>query len=285
MLPSFDTFATDEHHPFHLIGSNGAAAVLIHGFPGTPAEVRPLADALHAEGWSAYGPLLPGFGPDLPNLLEHTHDDWFNTVIETLKTARADHDVVLLIGYSMGGALSLRAVAESVGRPHAPDALITAAPFWRLESGWMQAAWPLIGLLGKTIRPFRLLPLNFEEPATRDGIRQWMGDEIDLNDPEVQAGIRDVEIPVHVFNQLRMAGDKGRAAVTHITLPMLILQGTEDTLVAPRHTRSLLPRLPASPLSYLEFPADHEFIKQGSPVLDEVQDVVVRFAASSHASL
>jgi len=38
-------YNTPEHQPFTL-GDGSAVALLIHGFPGTPAEVRPLAEAL-----------------------------------------------------------------------------------------------------------------------------------------------------------------------------------------------------------------------------------------------
>ena len=67
-------FQGDEHQPFHWNGGQ-PAALLVHGFPGTPAEMRPLGTALHQAGWTVYGPLLPGFGPDIVTLFERDSVD------------------------------------------------------------------------------------------------------------------------------------------------------------------------------------------------------------------
>jgi alpha-beta hydrolase superfamily lysophospholipase len=53
-------FQGPEHLPFLWPGGQ-PAALLVHGFPGTPAEMRPLGEALHQAGWTAQGILLPGF--------------------------------------------------------------------------------------------------------------------------------------------------------------------------------------------------------------------------------
>jgi esterase/lipase len=68
-------FQAEDHQPFTWRG-NGPAALLVHGFPGTPAEMRPLAESLHAQGWTTQGVLLPGFGPDFPSLMERHPQEW-----------------------------------------------------------------------------------------------------------------------------------------------------------------------------------------------------------------
>jgi pimeloyl-ACP methyl ester carboxylesterase len=60
-MATMQPFPGLEHQPF-AEGDGPATAVLVHGFPGTPAEVRPLAAALVAVGWRVRAPLLPGFG-------------------------------------------------------------------------------------------------------------------------------------------------------------------------------------------------------------------------------
>ena len=64
MLPAF---LGDEHRDFMRQGGP-PAAVLVHGFPGTPAEMRPLADVLSDAGWTVRAPLLPGFGAQIETL-------------------------------------------------------------------------------------------------------------------------------------------------------------------------------------------------------------------------
>ncbi len=58
-------FQGEEHQPFHWV-AGPPAALLVHGFPGTPAELRPLGQALYEAGWTVSAPLLPGFGPRSP---------------------------------------------------------------------------------------------------------------------------------------------------------------------------------------------------------------------------
>ncbi|MBW2258692.1 MAG: esterase, partial [Deltaproteobacteria bacterium] len=47
--------------PFLLPGGP-VGVLLIHGFTGAPAEMRPIAEPLHAAGCTVSGPLLPGHG-------------------------------------------------------------------------------------------------------------------------------------------------------------------------------------------------------------------------------
>jgi len=71
-------FSDPSHRPFflstnHQPSNSRPGALLIHGFPGTPAEMRPLGTWLHDQGWAAKGILLPGFGPDIFSLFDPNH--------------------------------------------------------------------------------------------------------------------------------------------------------------------------------------------------------------------
>jgi esterase/lipase len=65
MLPGqLTALQTAEHQLFTLEhGAHSPAVLLIHGFPGSPAKMRPLAAAIYEAGWMACEMLLPGFGP------------------------------------------------------------------------------------------------------------------------------------------------------------------------------------------------------------------------------
>ena len=47
---------------FFLPGTNGGAVLLIHGYTGTPAEMRPLGDYLQQLGYTVLGVRLAGHG-------------------------------------------------------------------------------------------------------------------------------------------------------------------------------------------------------------------------------
>jgi esterase/lipase len=66
-----DWFAGAAHAAFDLEPESSpthGAVLLLHDFGGTPAELRPLAEALVQHGLSACAPLLPGFGSDMHQL-------------------------------------------------------------------------------------------------------------------------------------------------------------------------------------------------------------------------
>ena len=54
--------------------------VLVHGFTGSPAELRLLAHALHAEGYGVEVPLLAGHGTWLDDLMEIEPRHWLEQI-------------------------------------------------------------------------------------------------------------------------------------------------------------------------------------------------------------
>jgi hypothetical protein len=78
-LPAIEFFSGAEHAAFRLDGG-APAALLLHGFLGTPAEMRGLAGALNRQGWTAEVPLLPGFGSDVATLTERRCMEWLDAV-------------------------------------------------------------------------------------------------------------------------------------------------------------------------------------------------------------
>jgi carboxylesterase len=103
IFTQFNPFRGDEHQPFYWNGGQ-PAALLVHGFPGTPAEMRPLGTALHEAGWTVYGPLLPGFGPQIETIFERDYTEWIAAVEATLAELQQKHRPVLLVGHSLGNA-------------------------------------------------------------------------------------------------------------------------------------------------------------------------------------
>ncbi|MFO7586252.1 MAG: alpha/beta fold hydrolase [Anaerolineales bacterium] len=162
MLP-FKPFQGREHQPFHLQGGQ-AAALLVHGFPGTPLEMRATAEALHELDFTAKGILLPGFGTEIETLPAKTVRDWLDAVTTALAELRRAHDPLVLVGNSMGAALSLAAAAQI-----RVDALILYAPFWKLTHP-LWAALPLLRRILPRVKPMRIMKPDFNNPQFREGL-------------------------------------------------------------------------------------------------------------------
>jgi carboxylesterase len=242
-------FHSPEHNPFYWRGQENAA-LLVHGFPGTPAEMRRMGRLLHERGWTAQGLLLPGFGRTIDDLPQRRHADWVAAIEQALAALQREHRRVILVGNSMGAALALHAAAQ-----HDVTGLILFSPFWRV-AGWLDKMYPVAATVMPQIKPFQRA--KFDDPKFRAQVRQFLPD-VDLDDSEVQAALRNLRIPTQVLGQVRRSGQLGYQAAARVTAPALIIQGKQDTLVKPAVTRRLVARLPHL-VGYVEVAGGHELI-------------------------
>ena len=258
MMPQFSQlFQGEEHQAFTWLG-NDHALILVHGFPGTPAEMHPLAIMMHEAGWTVHGVLLPGFGPQIDTLSTRTTEHWLKAINNTITEAKRTCKHIVLAGLSMGGALSIQAAAQ---HQDDLDALILLAPFWQIKHVLWHSL-PALRFAVPQFKPFRLFKPDFNDPETRKGILTYLP-EADLDDPEVQQGILDFAIPTHVINQIRIAGAQGHAYAPNVKMPTLIIQGTEDELVQPALTRELSKRFSGT-VRYTEVPGGHDLLNPNS---------------------
>ena len=105
-------------HNAHLAGDtffwpgNEVGILLLHGLTATTAEVRLLAEKLHAKGYTISAPLLPGHGTQPEDLNETTWHDWAWTAEKAYQHLATVCDHVFIGGESMGGALALYLTAQ-----------------------------------------------------------------------------------------------------------------------------------------------------------------------------
>jgi carboxylesterase len=268
-MMNMTAFADARHQPFTLKSEGDGAVVLVHGFPGTPDEMRPLAEAVHAAGWTAIVPLLPGFGAQIETLPERRHTEWIACVRETVQEAKRNYQRVVLLGFSMGGAVALHATCET-----AADALVLINPLSRLESPLFQLL-PVLKHVFPRVRPFRLIKLDFSNPDTRKSIAQFMPG-IDLDDPTAQAAIRDFAIPVKMFDELRQVGESAYTRSPQVRLPTLVVQSQQDSTVSPAATRRLVAKLPPG-VRFCEVAGEHMVIKPEQDSWLEIKSIVIEF--------
>jgi carboxylesterase len=269
-------YQTPEHAPFRHPGSRGSV-LFVHGFPGTPAEMRPLAQALHAQGWEVHGILLPGFGPQIDTLFQRTAREWIEAVRQALRQLKADSpgSPVIAVGFSMGAALVMQAAAEEK-----PDGVILLAPYWKLDSPFWNVL-PVIRRVFPVIYPFRLFKLNPNHPDLRRGVGRILPD-MNLDDPATQAALqkemRQFALPTAIFDEVRRVGVMGAKAALRLTCPVLVIQGRQDPLVPMRTTRKLLQRLSGS-LTYVEVDALHDLPIAEKPAWQQVSQAAVEFTS------
>jgi len=276
-LPHLPLFTHPDHEPFLFEGGK-PACLLVHGFPGTALEMRPLGEGLHEVGWTARGMRLPGFGPELADVIDYNNETWVRSILEELKTLRdAGHSPLVLIGYSFGGGLSIQAAV----RTHL-DGLVLIAPIAWHELPWAKVILDFArALLPLRFHPFQRIPIP--GPNLVDGIEPFLP-EINFDDPTHARELQHLQLPLYILDQVREIAREALTAAPKIQTPTLLIQGTQDQVIQSTRTKTLKDRINA-PITYQKVDGPHSLTMPHNPAFEDVKAKVIGFAeliASSH---
>jgi carboxylesterase len=103
--------------PFEYPGRPEIGVVLVHGFSGSPFEMRPVGKALAASGIGSIGVLLRGHGTHPDDMVGYRYTDWIADVEAGLDRVLERHHRAAIVGLSMGGTLTLNVGSRRVGDP------------------------------------------------------------------------------------------------------------------------------------------------------------------------
>jgi carboxylesterase len=107
----------------YFFKGNDIGCLVIHGFTGTPAELRELGERLKTEGYTVCGVKLKGHGTTLEDFEKSTYSDWIASVEAGYKKLKSTCSKIYVIGHSMGGVLTL-----NIGENYPVDKLVLLAP-------------------------------------------------------------------------------------------------------------------------------------------------------------
>lgn len=193
----FDSLAFPYYHAGNHIG-----CVVLHGFTGTPANVRVVAEALAGAGYTVYAPLLSGHGTTLQDMDAQTESVWIADAAEAYdKLKAAGCTRIYMMGLSMGGLL-----AAITAQTHVCAGLVLMSTPFRMRQ-YLQTARRISGVL-----PYILL--QGEARYQLDSYRQGY------------AGA-----PLRKLNDLDRLSLRARGGLYKITCPTLVLQSANDKRV------------------------------------------------------
>jgi len=128
-----DALAADvPTHPLSLpatpqkTGGRAIGVLLVHGFTGSPASMKPWARHLAEQGYAVEVPCLPGHGTRWQDLNQVTWSDWYAEAERALDALRETCTAVVVCALSMGGSVVLR-LAEQ--RPDQVSGIVLVNPF------------------------------------------------------------------------------------------------------------------------------------------------------------
>ncbi len=220
--------------PFSSKGSGARARIgiaLIHGFTGSPASLRPLAELLARRGFAVELPRLPGHGTNWRDMLRTRYDDWRAEVVRTASSLKSHTETLVMVGLSMGGTLVLDTVSSGDA---AADGAVTINAQILDRDG-------IVVKLGPYLE--KILPVV---PARAAGLTRN-----DIAKPGV-AETAYGWVPSAAGNSLVRALPRVRGQLSRVSCPTLIVYSRQDHSVPPANSQALLKLVPGAEELVLE---------------------------------
>jgi len=149
-------------------GANKSIGILlVHGFTGSPASMRPWAEYLNQHGYTVTVPLLPGHGTRPEDLNMVKWQEWPAKVENDLNVLLQSCEKVFICGLSMGGGTVLN-VATRYSKQLA--GIILVNPMIHVKLVPHQLAW--------VISRFQKMRDSVGDDIKRPGITEWGYDSL-----------------------------------------------------------------------------------------------------------
>ncbi len=180
--------------------------LLVHGFTGSPPEMRLVGEYLHKRGLTVSAPLLPGHGTTVEQMNRCRWSDWTNHARQALDDLRSRCETVFIGGLSMGSLITIYLAASQD-----PQGAILYSPAVKVADRLIHLA-PVL----KYIVP--------RKPKT---------DESDYADPEAERRTWSYEAhPSYAAHELLKLIRRARKLLPQMTCPLLIIHSTGDQAIA-----------------------------------------------------
>ncbi len=191
------------------ITSKERGVLLIHGFKGSPHEMKFLGEKIAAHGYSISIPRLPGHGTVIEDLTRVTGRDWLTAAREALVELKSHCREVSIAGLSMGGILTLLLARDFPVK----KIILLSVPRTIKEKSIYLA--PFIGLFKKIL---------WREDATKG-----LASEEARRVHECYSSGTPIRQSWHLFRLIK----KAMKALPRIDADLLVIQSTEDRVIPP----------------------------------------------------
>lgn len=119
------------------------AALLFHGYGGSPFEMTQVAEVLHSEGYTTLSVLIPGFGSTASVANRAQISDWRQSVTDSMDVLSACYSEIVLVGFSTGGTLitdflihNKHVESDGTYKKSRISGVILLSPFYRFRLFW-----------------------------------------------------------------------------------------------------------------------------------------------------
>lgn len=213
------------------IENGPVACLLIHGFAGSPAEIRPLIEGLSAQGITVSAPVLPGHGTSPEDLRQTRSRHWVRAAETELAALQERFGRVHVVGFSMGGLIALYLAAH-----HSVASVTTLAAPVKLND-WRQILVPL----AKYLMPYY---------------------ESKIRNPEIAAQLESnyERMPTSAIHSLLRLARRVRRDLPRVTAPVQAMQGDRDKWIASESAAYIMEHISSAAKRMELLPGRNHFI-------------------------
>lgn len=207
----------DTAEPFFFPGGR-TGVLLVHGFTGTPKEMRWMGESLNKQGLTCLGIRLRGHATTLEDMSASRWTDWATSVEDGFHLLSGSVDRIFLVGLSMGGDLSLLMSAKFGQRVAGVVAMAT--PYTLPRDPKDYPVW-YIRLYGRFVKYAKK---SNEVPGA-----SW-------HDKEAYAAhISYSKNPIRSIAEMKVLLHEMQAALPEIRIPVLLINSKDDPLILPEN--------------------------------------------------
>ena len=198
---------------FFLRDRSKPACLLIHGFTGTPKEMRWMGEYLYQQGFTCLGVRLTGHATNPEDMIRSNYVDWIASVEDGYSLLRGVTDNIYFVGLSMGGILSLLMSTWLKVR-----GVVAMSTPYKLRDDLRLKYVKLIG------RFMPYLPKSNEPPGSGWFDKDAWRDHVSYP-----------QNPVRSIGELNKLLGVMRAALRQVRVPVLLIHSRDDKYVLPEN--------------------------------------------------
>ena len=187
--------------------------LLVHGYTGSPASMRPWAEYLNQKGFTVRVPLLPGHGTKPEDLNEVKWEQWPAKVEAELAELYKTCTKVFICGLSMGGGTTLNVAIRHSNRL---SGIILVNPMIHVAMVGPRLAYVL--------SRFQKMRKSVGDDIKRPGISEWGYDAL----------------PTRGIHQLLIMLKYTRERLHDVTVPMQLFHSIDDHTLPVSNTEIIM---------------------------------------------
>ncbi|MFA6789000.1 MAG: alpha/beta fold hydrolase [Arcobacteraceae bacterium] len=232
--------------------------IALHGFSSAPMEVTEMAMYLHKKGFNVYAPRLRGHGTSSKDLKHRHWKEWYESVSRAITIATLMYDEIYIAGFSTGGLLALLSAKKNIPKL---KGIVCINAALKLNDMRIKTVIPAIDFWNDLLESF-----NNHEYQKKYVDNQAENPEINYDKHYIKS-----------INQLNKLMQETSENLHKITLPIAIIQASNDPVVNPKSANEIYNHIASKnkKLYFVDF-SNHVIIKgkNSKVVFDKIVEFI-----------